>query len=70
MTSADELVLQASRDLGINRSKNEDEVSWQMRVVYTAIGRQAFASLWDDDANSQNVSITHFKRKIKSLLYA
>ena len=70
MTSADELVLQASRDLGINRSKNEDEVSWQMRVVYTAIGRQAFASLWDDDANSHNVSITHFKRKIKSLLDA
>ena len=70
MTNTEELLLQAANNLGISKSKNESDIEWKLRVVYSAIGRQSYASLWSIDTPNKNVSITHFKRKIKSLLLA
>ena len=70
MTSTEELLLTAADNLGISRNNNESDTAWKLRVVYSAIGRQSYASLWDSNTTDSDVSITHFKRKVKSLLLA
>lgn len=68
MNNQEELINQISNDLYIIRGDRESDKDWIKRIIYSSIGRQAFASLWDRD--SGEVSIIHFKQKIEELFLA
>lgn len=59
-------------DLNLRISKSNDLRFENIRIIYSAIGRIAFASLWDQVENEEGnaVSIIHFKRRIEKLLSA
>ena len=57
------IIEKISSALGIIRGKQEAETLWSARVIYSAAGRIALASLWDMPEDEQPVSITHFKRR-------
>ncbi len=63
---ATELLNVIAKRLSIYKDKGETTEAWQNRIVYSAIGKLALASLWDspDDENSE-LSVTAFTSKIK-----
>ncbi len=67
MMEANDLILDAAAEMHIDRGDNENENNWINRVTYSAIGRMAYASLWDNDNSQNDISKTYFKSRIKSL---
>lgn len=61
------LLKRISDEYSIPRGKMETERSWKARIIYSAIGRIALASLFDDD-EEEITSIIHMKNRIKMLL--
>lgn len=59
-----------SYELNIQRGNNEGENGWKCRIIYSLLGRMAYASLWDIQENVEPTSIIHFKRRIKNVLDA
>lgn len=77
MTKYNHLLSSISEELGVQRSSAESVEKWKERVLYSAIGRMAYASLFDNsgevsDGNGfqEFVSVIHFKRRIQALLSA
>jgi len=70
MSNNEELLLEIGQELNIKKGVSEPNELWKERIVYSAIGRMALASLWDIDGDNKSVSITHFKHRIERLLYA
>ena len=63
-----------AQDLHIRQGNHEDLISYRCRIVYSALGRLALASLWDkleDDQpeEEQTVSIVYFKDRIGQAAY-
>lgn len=56
-----------AQQYGIPKGKNESELDWKIRIVYSICGMMAYASLWDD-AEDDPISITHLKRKAGDML--
>ena len=54
-------------ELGIKRGLTEDLTSWLARVVWSALGRAAIASLYDVQEEQDSVSVQHLKNKIETL---
>lgn len=74
MTTQSQMLKEILNDLGIIKGATESDESLKCRAVYSAIGRLAYASLWDEidesdqnasDASNDDSSIIHFKRRIK-----
>ena len=67
MNKYNKLLSGISEELNIKKGSEESIDSWKARVVYSAIGQLAIASLYDVQEDNTPVSITHFKRRIESL---
>lgn len=46
--------------------KQETELDWKTRLVYSICGLMAYASLWDE--SEEPISIVHLKKRIRSML--
>ena len=64
MHQYDQLLKEIAAEYQIRRGDNEPVENFKARIVYSALCRQAYASLFDD----QTVSIEHFKDRINNLL--
>ncbi len=62
------LLRNIASELNISRGSTESEDSWKARVIYSVLGRMAYASLWDVTEDLQPVSIAHVKKRIHKLL--
>ena len=62
----DELISLIARQSNIPQGK-ETYNEWMQRVIYSAAGRMALASLWDFQDNEDTISIQYFKKK--SIVY-
>ena len=54
-------------ELGIKRGLSEDLTNWRARVVWSALGRSAAASLYDVQEEQASVSVQHVKNRIETL---
>lgn len=64
-----EIIQDVSKNLSISRGIGENSNDWHSRIIYSALGKIALASLWDSDVvDAEAVSIQHFKNRIKSIL--
>ena len=68
--NTDEILLkEIGQKLNIKQGKYEAKELWRQRIIYSAIGMMALASLRDiEDENY--ISITHFKHRIEKQIYA
>lgn len=74
MSRAQELLHTIAGEFHIERGEQESAERWKARVIYSLLGRMAYASLSDhaeeDDSLSANesISITHLKRRVQVLM--
>ena len=61
------LIDDISAELSISRGSEESLLSWESRVVYSAVGHIASASLYDVQEDRAAISIQHFRRKVDDL---
>lgn len=54
--------------LGIRKGDSESEENYKSRLIYSAISRIGYASLWDKLEDNVPVSIEHFRRRIENTL--
>ena len=66
MLVSQRLIESISEDLHIKRGKDESMADWIARVVYSAIAKNAYCSLWDQQ--DEDTSITHFKKRCNEQL--
>lgn len=64
------LLNKAAEDMRIQKGDNEAYYDFQSRVIYSAIGNMAYASLWDQIDENDNTSLTHFKHRVKETIIA
>lgn len=68
MNKYDQLLSLIAEEYGLERGDCESEESFKARIVYGAIARQSYASLWDrSDDDARSISIVHFKGRIDEL---
>lgn len=58
-----------AKELNIGKDKSEKDVEWYRRVVYSAVGRMALATLWNENDKGE-ISIRRLKRTTYELLKA
>lgn len=61
MSVSQQLIESISKDLRIKRGIGENNADWIARVIYSAIAKNAYCSLWDQQEDDP--SITHFKKR-------
>ncbi|MBQ6817140.1 MAG: hypothetical protein IJO27_01770 [Bacilli bacterium] len=54
-------------DLNVYKCDGEQESDWIVRLAYSLLARNAYASLWDENGT---ISINHFKQRIIDLIEA
>ncbi len=69
MNNNEELIDEIGEKLNIKKGSSESKTLWRQRIIYSATGLMALASLWDGEENGF-VSITHFKNRIEKQIYA
>lgn len=68
------LLAEIAREFHIEQGKTESGERWKARIIYSLLGRMAYASLNDhleeneELPEDQSISVTHFKRRIITLL--
>ena len=63
------LLYSISDELNIRRGTSESDEDFKHRIIYSAISRTTYASLWDKDFDEESfVSVTHVKEKAAELL--
>ena len=67
MVSSADLLQNAAEEMNIICGENEEKDNWAGRVIYSAIGRMAYASLWDNSDDQAGLSKVYFDSRIKSL---
>lgn len=68
MNVSQRLIESISEDLHIRKGKDESEADWIARVVYSAIAKNAYCSLWNQQ--DEDTSITHFKKRCDEQLFS
>lgn len=68
MSVSQQLIESISDDLGIKRGIGESAADWITRVVYSAIAKNAYCSLWDH--YEDDTSIIHFKKRCHEQLFS
>ena len=68
------LLNSASEELGISRGASESQEQWKARIIYSILGRIAYASLFDsyeeyneDAYDSEPVSVIHLKHRVQDV---
>lgn len=69
MNNNELLLNEIGQKLNIKRGVSEEKELWRQRIIYSAIGIMALASLWDME-DEEPISITHFKHRIERQIYA
>lgn len=69
MRKYNELLKNIADEFHISQGSNESVEAYKCRLVYSVLGRMAYASLWDTQEDGQPISIIHFKRRISQLFY-
>lgn len=64
------LLEKSSEKLNILCGNTETELSYKSRLLYSMLGRMAYASLWDTEEEQEFISLIHFTRRIETLLYS
>lgn len=67
MTLQNNLIPVIARKYGIKRGDSESMDQWKNRVFYTLLGQMGYASLWDTEDDNKQISVTHFKTRIKTI---
>ena len=68
------LLAEIAREFHIEQGKTESGERWKARIIYSLLGRMAYASLYDhleedeELPEDKSVSVSHFKRRISTLL--
>lgn len=63
------LLCSISDELNIRCGTSESDEDFKHRIIYSAISRTTYASLWDKDFDEENcMSVTHVKKKATELL--
>ena len=62
------LLSQIAEEYLIPKGNAEPEDAWKTRVIYSILGRMAYASLWDTREDGEPVSITHMKNRVARIL--
>ena len=68
------LLAEIAREFHIEQGEAESMERWKARIVYSLLGRMAYASLYDhleedeELPEDKSVSVSHFKRRISTLL--
>ncbi len=70
MKQYDNLLQKIARQLGIEQCFDEGDVDYKIRLIYSALGAIAYASLHDQQDESDANSIVHFKRRIRDTLWS
>lgn len=68
MSVSQQLIESISKDLNIKRGKDESVTGWICRAVYSAIAKNAYCSLWDQQ--DDDTSIIHFKKRCNEQLHS
>ena len=70
-----QLLQKIAEEFHIERGDRESEERWKARIIYSLLGRMAYASLFDHleedeviPTGSESVSIAHFRQRIKTVL--
>lgn len=69
MRKYNELLRNVADEFHISQGAEEPDGAYKCRLVYSILGRMAYASLWDTQEDGQPVSIIHFKQRISQLFY-
>lgn len=69
MNQNEDLLNEIAQKLNIKKGISEDSSLWKQRIIYSAIGFMALASLWDIE-DDEPISIIHFKDRIEKQMYA
>ena len=67
MRKYSELLTNIADEFHILQGAEESVEMYKCRLIYSTLGRMAYASLWDIQEDGQPVSIVHFKRRIWQL---
>lgn len=70
MRKYNSFLCQVAETLCIKKGLMESEESFKRRVIYSAIGKIAYASLFDKVEESEYITVLHFKNRIKKLVRA
>lgn len=68
MNKYNSLLIRIATELGIHKGATESEVNYKSRLIYSAVSRIGYASLWDKLEDNVPVSIEHFKRRVENTL--
>lgn len=69
MDKYNHLSMMISQKHSILKGQKETEEEWKKRIIYSICGMMAYVSLWDYVGNEE-ISVTHFKRRIDNILSA
>ena len=69
MRKYNELLRNVADEFHISQGTEESDAEYKCRLIYSILGRMAYASLWDTQEDGQQVSISHFKRRISQLFF-
>lgn len=67
MSDLKKLLADASSSMAIIKGEKESVENWKLRVLYSAIGRTGYASLWDV-SDEESISKIRFTNRINELL--
>ena len=68
MNKYNNLLIKIANDLNIKKGIDETELQYKSRIIYSAISRLGYSSLWDKLEDDIPVSVIHFKQRIKNVL--
>lgn len=68
MNKYDNLLLRIASTLNIKQGISENEANYKSRLIYSAVSRIGYASLWDKLEDEVPVSIEHFRLRIENTL--
>lgn len=68
MKLIDEYILEVNNELRIQKGYTETTDNWICRIIYSILGRMAFASLFDQKSTPETTSIIYFKNQLKKNL--
>lgn len=68
MNKYNSLLIRIATELGICKGTSESDVNYKSRLIYSAVSRIGYASLWDKLEDNVPVSIEHFKRRVENTL--
>ena len=67
MKKYNHLLEKVAEKLNIYCGNTETESNYKTRLIYSMLGRMAYASLWDTEEEYDFISLIHFTKRIETL---